>query len=138
MSRKSDRQHAFCLIFWRDFNEGSDEADTFEYYMENFAEEAASEPDFILGEVRGVYANLDTIDDHIAKALAAWDISRISKVDLSIMRLAVYEILFDNSIGCGISINEAVELAKTFSTEDGGKYINGVLGTIVRSLNASV
>ena len=133
-SRKTDRKHAFCLIFQKDFDMAADIVDVLDYYLENFAEEGASEPDFILGGIHGVYDNLETIDRHIAETSSAWDISRISKVDLAIMRLAVYEILYDDKIPEGTSINEAVELAKAFSSEDAGKFVNGVLGKIVRKL----
>jgi N utilization substance protein B len=138
VGRKSDRKHAFCLVFARDFRADNAVADDLDYYLENFAKElneGASEMDFILGEIQGVYANLDAIDSHIAETSAAWDISRISKVDLAIMRLAVYEILCDPKIPEGTSINEAVELAKAFSSEDSSKFVNGVLGKIVRKLN---
>ena len=139
-SRKIDRKHAFCMVFVRDFCADGAVHDDLNYYLENFAEElneSVSEIDFILGEIEGVYANLDTIDAHIAETSAAWDISRISKVDLAIMRLAVYEILFDPKIPDGTSINEAVELAKAFSSEDSSKFVNGVLGKIVRKLKES-
>jgi len=133
-NRKTDRKHAFCLVFQRDFDAFEDISDALHYYLENFSEEGASEPDFILGEVYGVYENLEAIDGHIAETSSAWDISRISKIDLAIMRLAVYEILYDDKIPDGTSINEAVELAKAFSAEDAGKFVNGVLGKIVRKL----
>ena len=137
-NRKTDRKHVFCLVFARSFFQGdSDVADDLNYYLESFAEElneGVSEADFILDEINGVYANLDEIDGHIAETSAAWDISRISKVDLAIMRLAVYEILHQPKIPDGTSINEAVELAKAFSSEDSSKFVNGVLGKIVRKL----
>ena len=135
MSRKNDRKHAFCLVFQLGFGD-EDVNEAMEYYLENFAEEKASEPDFILGEAAGVYANLAEIDALIAETSTAWDISRISKVDLAIMRLAVYELLYNPAIGEGVSINEAVELAKAFSAEDSGKFVNGVLGQIARKLKA--
>ncbi|MDR2183310.1 MAG: transcription antitermination factor NusB [Clostridiales bacterium] len=134
IGRKSDRRHAFCLVFARDFCADCAISEDLDYYLDSFAEEGASEMDFILGEIQGVYAHLDTIDAYIAETSATWDISRISKVDLAIMRLAVYEILHDDKIPDGTSINEAVELAKAFSSEDGGKFVNGVLGKIVRKL----
>ena len=138
VGRKTDRKHAFCLVFAHSFScGGSDVTDDLEYYLENFAEElneGVSEMDFILNEIRGVCANLNEIDAHISETSAAWDISRISKIDLAIMRLAVYEILHDPKIPDGTSINEAVELAKAFSSEDSSKFVNGVLGKIVRKL----
>ena len=134
MGRKIDRKHAFCLVFARDFCADCAVSDDLNYYLDSFAEEGASEMDFILGEIQGVYEFIETIDAHIAETSSAWDISRISKIDLAIMRLAVYEILYDPKIPDGTSINEAVELAKAFSSEDGGKFVNGVLGKIVRKL----
>ena len=137
MGRKSDRKHAFCLIFSRDFYADDTVANDLDYYLSNFAEElneGISEIDFVLGEIQGVYDNLETIDAHIAETSASWDISRISKIDLAIMRLAVYEILYAPEIPDGTSINEAVELAKTFSSESSGKFVNGVLGKIVKML----
>ncbi|MCL2573221.1 MAG: transcription antitermination factor NusB [Defluviitaleaceae bacterium] len=137
IGRKSDRKHAFCMVFAREFYDNNDMVDDLDYYLADFAEElneGVNEMDFILGEVGGVFANLNIIDAHIAETSSAWDISRISKIDLAIMRLAVYEILFDDKIPEGTSINEAVELAKAFSSEDGSKFVNGVLGKIVRKL----
>jgi len=134
MSRKNDRKHAFSIVFQQSFLGEWDAPQDLEYYLENFAEEKASEPDFILREIQGVFENIETIDRHIEETSAAWDIGRISKIDLAIMRLAVYEILYAPDIGAGVSINEAVELAKAFSTEESGKFVNGVLGKIVRKL----
>jgi len=125
------------MVFAREFYDNNDMVDDLDYYLADFAEElneGVNEMDFILGEVGGVFANLNIIDAHIAETSSAWDISRISKIDLAIMRLAVYEILFDDKIPEGTSINEAVELAKAFSSEDGSKFVNGVLGKIVRKL----
>ena len=136
MSRKNDRKHAFCLIFQRDFGDETEISEALAYYLENFAEEEASEIDFIFREIQGVYDNLAEIDRLIGETSAAWDISRISKIDLAIMRLAVYELVYDDSIGEGVSINEAVELAKAYSTEESGKFVNGVLGKISRKLKA--
>ena len=137
VGRKSDRKHAFCLVFARGFCADSPAESDLDYYLENFASEqneGVSEMDFILSEIQGVYANLNTIDAYISETSSAWDISRISKIDLAIMRLAVYEILHEPKIPDGTSINEAVELAKAFSSEDSSKFVNGVLGKIVRKL----
>ena len=136
MSRKSDRKHAFCLIFQLDFNK-IDINEALDYYLNNYAEEPASEMDFIIDEIQGVYNNLDIIDKYISQTSAAWDFSRLSKVDLAIMRLATYEIIYENKIDASISINEAVELAKMFSSEDAGKFVNGILGKIVRELDVN-
>lgn len=76
------------------------------------------------------------IDDRIRPTLKGWDLERLPRIDLNILRLAVCEIL---KIGTpwGVVINEAVELGKEYSTEDSGRFINGVLGTITKSLTAA-
>jgi len=126
------------MIFGLGFRDAAefDAADDLTYYLENFAETGAGEEDFILREIQGVYDNLDTIDKHIDETAESWELGRIAKADMAIMRLAVYEILYAGDIAASVSINEAVELAKEFSTEESGKFVNGVLGKIVRKLDA--
>jgi transcription antitermination factor NusB len=113
----------------------------FEYYAANFAKEVTgggiSEPDYVLRVFAWTYANHEEIDKLIAKTSDSWDFARISKIDLAIMRLAVYEILHEEEIAQSVSINEAVELAKEFSTEEASKFVNGILGKIARGLSAS-
>lgn len=83
--------------------------------------------DYINGIFSKVTENIDTIDTAINSNSNKWQVSRMPKVDLSILRLAVAEILFEEDIPKEVAINEAVNLAKKYSTEEGGKFINGVL-----------
>ncbi|MBE6031165.1 MAG: transcription antitermination factor NusB [Clostridiales bacterium] len=83
--------------------------------------------DYINGIFSKVTENIDTIDTAINNNSNKWQVSRMPKVDLSILRLAVAEILFEEDIPKEVAINEAVNLAKKYSTEEGGKFINGVL-----------
>ncbi|MCL2354007.1 MAG: transcription antitermination factor NusB [Defluviitaleaceae bacterium] len=135
MSRKNDRKHALCLVFAREFNEND-----IEYYKNHFAVEALDAPvkegEFVDRVVRGICENKEQIDALIsASCTASWSFSRLSKVDLSIMRLATYEMLFEEDIAPSVSINEAVDIAKEFSTEEAGKFVNGVLGDILSKIN---
>lgn len=82
---------------------------------------------------RGTIENREEIDKTIAEFSIDWSIDRIAKVDLSILRLATYEILYCDDIPAGASINEAVELGKKFGGEKSAKFINGVLGAIAKS-----
>ena len=82
---------------------------------------------------KGVYDNLQEIDAIIEEHLTGWTINRISKVALSILRLAIYEIKYVDSIPVGASINEAVELCKKYATTEDSSYVNGVLGSVARS-----
>lgn len=81
----------------------------------------------------GVRAHIDEIDAEIGTFAKDWSIGRISKVDLSILRIAVYEILYEKSIPVGASVNEAVELAKEFGGEKSAGFINGVLGAVAKA-----
>lgn len=80
--------------------------------------------------VSGVVEHMDDIDEHIASTARNWTLERMPIVDRNIIRLAVYEILFRDDIPTGVAINEAVELAKAFGTDDSPKFVNGVLGRI--------
>lgn len=74
--------------------------------------------------------NLDKIDDIINKIAIGWSIERLDKIDLAILRLAIFEILFEEDIPNKVAINEAVEFAKKYSSEKSYKFINGILATI--------
>ena len=126
-SRKIAREQTFYLIFEKIFNDDS---------VDNIIETASEIRTFEIDEYiktvfAGVYDNLDRIDLLIAQSSNGWKISRISKVSLAIMRLAVYEILFMDDIPVSVSINEAVELAKQYGTDDSPSFINGVLAKLV-------
>ncbi len=129
MTRKQEREQTFCLIFEKCFREET---------CEEILELAEDVRDFELSEYIknvfiGIFQNLETIDDIISKYLQNWTIDRISKTDLSLLRLAVYEMKFCDDIPESVTVNEIVELAKAYSGDKGPAYINGVLGNISRS-----
>ena len=80
--------------------------------------------------IRGVLEHRDAIDEQIKKHARNWDFHRIAAVDRNIMRLAIFEMLYREDIPPIVSINEAVDIAKKFSTEDSGKFVNGILDKI--------
>ncbi|MFC1932942.1 transcription antitermination factor NusB [Chloroflexota bacterium] len=80
--------------------------------------------------VRGVLQNREKIDENIQNFAPAWPIEQIPVVDRNILRLAIFEILLDNKVPVKVAINEAVELAKTFGSDNSSKFINGVLGSV--------
>jgi N utilization substance protein B len=128
MSRRSARKNAFFLLFQMDFSEAAE----FEQVKEIFfaeKEEPVEEADktFILSEVEGVHEHMEEIDAMIEQSAKGWDLSRMNKVDLAILRLAVYEMKYGET-PVGVAINEAVELAKKFSSDEAPAFINGVLG----------
>ena len=129
LTRREAREQAFALVFEKSFHQcGFDE-------IINNATDASDllVDEFAINEAEGVYDNLSEIDEIISANLRGWTISRISRVALSILRLAIFEIKYSNEIPASVAINEAVELAKKFGTDDDPAYINGVLGSVARA-----
>lgn len=89
--------------------------------------------DYIENSIGEIKQHLANIDDEIKIHLKKWTIDRLPKVDLAILRVAVYEIKYCSDIPVGASINEAVDIAKEYSTDNSGKFINGVLSSVLKS-----
>jgi len=85
---------------------------------------------FARGLVGGVIQNREKIDQHIKNFAPAWPLEQIPIVDRNILRLAIFEILLDNNVPVKVAINEAVELAKMFGSDNSPKFVNGVLGSV--------
>jgi N utilization substance protein B len=85
---------------------------------------------FARGLVNGVIQNKEQIDQHIRKFAPVWPLEQIPIIDRNILRLAIFEILLDNSVPVKVAINEAVELAKKFGSDNSSKFVNGVLGSV--------
>ncbi len=83
--------------------------------------------------VHGVLENREKIDKLISDAAPHWPLDQLPKIDKNILRLAIYEVLFDNKVPIKAAINEAVELAKLFGSESSGRFVNGVLGTVIEA-----
>jgi N utilization substance protein B len=86
--------------------------------------------EFVRELVIGTIKNKDEIDRNIKKFAPAWPVDQIAIVDRNILRLAIFEILFDNKVPVKVAVNEAVELAKTFGSDNSAKFVNGVLGAV--------
>ncbi len=128
MTRKEAREQAFVLIFEEMFRNDSPE-EILEYAKEIREIEI---DDYSKEVFLGVCEKCDELDEEISGHLKNWKIERISKVALAILRLAVYEIKFIESVPESVSINEAVELSKKFSVAEDASFVNGVLGNIVK------
>lgn len=109
--------------------------DSIEDALEQSERSMLSEEDALFSDrlYEGVRAHMEEIDAEIEAHATEWSIGRIAKVDLSILRIAVYEILYERSIPVGATVNEAVELAKEFGGEKSAGFINGVLGAVVKA-----
>lgn len=131
LSRKQARENAFLLIFEKCFND---------LPLEELLETAKDVRDFETDEYTetvfsGVYNNLEEIDSVIKEKAVGWKIERISRVVLSLLRLAVYEITKISEIPANVSVSEAVILCKKYATEDDASYLNGILGAVVKEFS---
>lgn len=138
MSRKLAREAAFKALFQLDFNFEEDEREAYE----NLAIETMFDDEpkltlkkdlaYIEQSVKGTREHLEEIDATITAHLKpGWQLSRIMAIDRNILRLAIYEMKFaEEPLPKGIAINEAVELAKSYGTDDSGKFVNGILEAI--------
>lgn len=133
MSRRYARKHIFNLVFQTEFNLDTDVKESIDTYTEEYEGFKKDESDFISREYRGILANIERIDSYIDKFAVGWSISRLAKTDLAILRMGVYEIIFDEEIPDAVAVNEAVELAKTFSGDKAPAFINAILSKIVKS-----
>ncbi|MGN0538708.1 MAG: transcription antitermination factor NusB [Candidatus Fimenecus sp.] len=129
MTRKEERELAFTLIFEKIFNDDL----SVEEIIKNAVEARLIEENvFACSLAQLTYDNRDEIDKLISENSVGWKIERLPKVTLAIMRLAFCELLYVPSVPTGVSINEAVELAKKFASQEDASFINGILGKYVR------
>lgn len=129
MTRKEERELAFTLVFEKIFN---DEL-SIEEIIDNAVEARLIEDNtFAFSLAQLTYEHIVEIDAIINENSVGWKVERLPKVSLAILRLALCEIMYIPSIPNGVSINEAVELAKKFSSNEDASFINGILGKYVR------
>lgn len=100
--------------------------------------ETGVDHDLALFLVNGVTENLETIDKIIEEAAPEWPVNQIAKIDLEALRISIFELYIAKSVPPKVAINEAIELGKEYGGENSGKFINGVLGTVVRNLMPEV
>ncbi|MCI6771288.1 MAG: transcription antitermination factor NusB [Oscillospiraceae bacterium] len=132
MTRHEARETAFIILFEKLFrpDDGIDEIVSSAEESEFFQVD-----DFILSVTGKAGEKQDEIDGMIEKNLVGWTIKRISKVSLAVLRLAVCEILYFDDIPVSVSINEAVEITKKYSTAQDASFVNGVLGSVSKSVS---
>lgn len=129
MTRTEEREQAFIFVFEKQFNDDvdTDELMSYAYETECFEKSLFSE-----SLTKTVYENLDAIDEVIEKYSIGWKKERLPKVTLAILRLAIAEIMYLDSVPSSVSANEAVELAKKYGASSDASFINGILGSYIR------
>ena len=132
MTRRELRENTFVMLFHKEFHDIDEMKEQFELYFEKKAPMSEKDETYVSERVYDILSKLNEIDSDIEEASESWTVSRMSKIDLSIMRLAYYEMRYDESVPLQVAINEAVEIAKLYGGEDDAKFVNGILGAIVK------
>ncbi len=132
MKRKETREEAVKIAYSMDVNKEFN-VNNIPEFLEHFELEEM-DVDYLNKTISDMIDNMEEIDKYITDNSKDWKITRIAKVDLAVLRVALSEILYNETIPESVSINEAVEISKKFSNEDSHKFINGILGTVVRCI----
>ena len=132
MDRSRMRELAFKLVYSIEIQKTNDLTEAIDLYIEANEITSQNAIDYIKDIILGIDKNKSKIDEKIEKNLKQdWKIERISKIDLSILRLAIYEIKYKD-VPFKVAINEAVELAKKYGEETSKKFVNGILASVVK------
>ncbi len=143
MTRRQIRENIFRLVFDFDFCRESDREEQARMYFEKSGEEEMPNPPELAGEEEaeliarkaGMVAEMiPQLDDRLNRIARGWRTGRMARADLAILRLAVYEMFYDDEIPTGVAINEAVELAKRYGTDESPAFINGLLARLAREI----
>ena len=134
MGRHEQREQVFKLLFRVEFHESEGMAEQARLFFVDEENVGISEKDreYISEKYRMIQDKLPEIDKMIDEKAEGWITSRMGKVELTILRLAVYEILFDESVPGSVAINEAVEIAKKYGQETSGGFVNAILAKFVK------
>lgn len=130
MSRREIRDQIFKILFRVEFYDREELENQIALFLEDLhADEKDSA--YIVSKIRDIFAHLDEIDAQINAGAEKWKTGRMAKTELAIIRLAVYEMKYEEEIPVSVAINEAVELAKTYGSDHGASFVNGVLAKLV-------
>lgn len=134
MNRRSLREQVFKLLFRVEFNEKEEMDEQCHLFLEHEdVEMSEKDEEHIVGKYKAIHEKLEEIDVLINEKAKGWNTDRMGKVDLTIIRLAVYEMKYDDTIPDGVAINEAVELAKMYGQDESAGFVNGVLAKFVEA-----
>lgn len=132
MTRSEMRERVFKLIFRVPFHDKNELREQIDYYFDDLTDVNEKDYEYIKNKALLVCELSDELDEKINSVSEGWPVDRIGKAELAIMRLAVYEMLYDDDIPVNVAINEAVELAKSYGSDDNAaSFVNGVLAKLV-------
>ena len=132
MSRSELREHVFRMLFRIEFNSDAEMQEQESLYFELLDEVSEKEQEYILNKYKAIKEKVEEIDNILNQLSEGWKTTRMNRVDLTILRLATYELKWDEDVPTGVAINEAVELAKRYSSDQGLAFVNGVLAKVAK------
>ena len=133
MTRRECREHLMILLYQVEFHKLEELDEQVSNYLGSIIAPKSDDVAYIRNKYHNVLAHMEEIDSILESASDGWKLKRMAKVDLSIMRLAVYEMKYDEEIPVSVAINEAVEIAKKYEDGKVVSFINGILGAFVRA-----
>ena len=132
MGRREMREHIFKLLFLNEFNGTEEMPQQIQLYFDGLEDLNPVEQAYMENKYAKITERLEELDSILNEKSAGWKTKRMSKVDLNILRLAVYEMKYDEDVPVKVAINEAIEISKSFGGEDSASFVNGILGKIAR------
>lgn len=130
MTRTEMREHIFKMLFGIEFNPKEELQEQLRLYLDHLIDVKEEDLVYMHDKFLRIVEKVPELDQLINEHTTGWKTGRMNKVDLTILRLALYEMQFDDDIPMGVAINEAVELAKRFSGDEGPAFVNGVLAKL--------
>lgn len=131
MTRRELREHSFKMAFSIEFYSSEEIKGQLDLYLSHFGEMKETDRSYLWEKAVNMISHIPELDDKINSIAKGWKTGRMSRVDLAIIRLALYEILYDDQVPQGVAINEAVELAKQYGGDESPAFINGILAKLV-------
>ncbi len=133
MKRRELREHIFELLFRIEFNSAQEMPEQLRLFFEGLGEVDEKDQEYIEKKYAHIVEKLPQIDKLLEDTAEGWKVGRMGKADLTILRLAVYEMKYDEDVPVGVAVNEAVELSKKFGGDESPAFVNGILGKIGKS-----
>lgn len=130
MKRSEIRENIFRLVFCGEFHSSEELAEQAESYFEDMPEMTETEHAYMADKFNSIKEKIDAIDEKINSVAKGWKTGRMGKAELAILRVAVYEMLYDEEVPVKVAINEAVELAKKYGGDESPAFVNGILAKL--------
>jgi len=130
MTRRALREQVFFMLFRVEFHTVEELEEQIALYKEQLEECSEKDCNYIVNKFKSIIEKLDEIDTAIGEASKGWKVSRMAKVDLALIRLAVYEMKYEEDIPVKVAINEAIEMAKQYGADESPAFVNGVLAKL--------